>query len=427
MPVERMSHHSRRAGLAILTAVLAGSGCSPAPPPDDAHAAPSTGASRPAARAAGRVLYYRHPMNPSVTSPVPAKDEMGMDYVPVYQNERSAEGVIQLPASVVQKLAVRSAPVAFGPLPSQIRAPGIVQFDARSVTEAYVVTTGLVENLSVHSVGEGIRAGQLLFELYSPALAIVDAQYLQAVISGTPSSTNPYVNGLRTFGLTDDLIADLREKRRPVGRIPLRAGRAGVVTALNFRNGAIVPQGASVLQWTALDPVWVIIDVPASQATAVKAGGVAEVAAAGLPGRKFSARIDYVYPNVDAITRSVQARLVLQNRDGALRPNMPVSAILYGDQSEAVLHVPREAVIRDGHADRVILALGDGRFAPRDVTLGRESGDRIVVREGLTAADRVVTAGAFLLDSESNIRSGLARMTDEGRDGAAAAPAGRSP
>jgi Cu(I)/Ag(I) efflux system membrane fusion protein len=397
----------------MIAAALVNSGCSPKHPPNDAAATSPAGAPRSAGRPAPRVLYYRHPMKASVTSLVPAKDEMGMDYVPVYADEGPAEGIVQLPAAVVQKLGVRSAPAVFGPLPGEIRAPGVVQLDARSVTEAYVVTTAQVQKLSVRSVGEPIRAGQLLFELYSPALAIVDTQYLQAVNSQTPGSANPYVNGLRTFGLTDDLIADLRENRRPAGRIPVRAARAGVVTALNFRDGAIVAQGVSVLQWAVLDPVWVMVGVPASLAGEITTGALAEITAPGLPGEKFAGRIDYIYPNVDPITRAVQVRVVLPNRSGALRPNMPVSTTLQGGESAAVLHVPIEAVIRDGRADRVVLSLGNGRFAPRAVTLGREAGDRIVVREGLTASDRVVTSGVFLIDSESNIRSGLARLTEQ--------------
>ena len=345
-----------------------------------------------------------------------------MDYVPVYEDAPSSTGVVQLSPSMLQRIGVRSAPVVVGALPGEIRAPGVVQFDARSVTETYVVTTGQVEKLSVHSVGESIRAGQLLFELYSPALATADHQYLQALNPQTPAGENPYANGLRTFGLTDDLIADLREKRRPVGRIPYRAATAGVVTALNARSGAVVSQGASVLQWAAVDPVWVIVDVPASQAGELEVRGPADVSVGGLGGRTFSARVDYLYPDVDPLTRAVRVRLVLPNRDGALKPNMTVSATLHGRASDAVASVPREAVIRDGRMDRVILALGGGRFAPRVVKLGRESGDRIVVLEGLQAGDQVVTSGVFLIDSESNIRSSLGRMTDgEGRDAATAA------
>jgi membrane fusion protein, copper/silver efflux system len=360
-----------------------------------------------------RPLYYRHPMNPSVTSPVPAKDEMGMDYVPVYDEAGVPGQVVQLSAAALQRLAVRTAPVVVSALTSEIRAPGIVQYDGQSVTEAYVITTGQVQKLSVRSVGEVVRAGQVLFELYSPSLATVDAQYLQALESQGPGTENPWVNGLRTFGLTDDLIADLREKRRSVGRIPARAKAAAVVTALNVRDGAIVPQGTSVLQLAGTDPLWVLADVPASQASDLRPQGTGEVTTDALPSRTFQGRVDYIYADVDPLTRATRVRLVVRNRDGALKPNMPVSVTLHGQDAGAVLHVPREAVIRDGRSDRVILALGAGRFMPREVKLGRESGDQVVVLEGLAANDQVVTSGMFLIDSESNIRSSLGRIADK--------------
>jgi membrane fusion protein, copper/silver efflux system len=402
---------ARYAGaIAALSALLITGGCSRAGNPSGQRA--NDNASTPG-QAAHRVLYYRHPMNPAVTSP--AKDEMGMEYLPVYADESSSVQVVQLSAATLQKLAVRSAPVTVGALPNEIRAPGVVQFDGRSVTEAYVVTAGQVQNLSIRSVGESVQAGQLLFELYSPALATVDSQYLQALNPQTPAAENPYSNGLRTFGLTDDLIADLRDKRRSVGRIPTRTRNAGVVTALNVRNGAIVAQGASVLQWAATDPVWVLADVPVSQAADVKLQAASEVTTPALPSRTFQGRVDYIYPDVDPLTRALRVRVVLANRDGALKPNMAVSVTLRGHDSAAVLHVPREAVIRDGRSERVILALGEGRFMPREVRLGRESGDQVEVLDGLTATDHVVTSGLFLIDSESSIRSSLGRMADPDR------------
>jgi Cu(I)/Ag(I) efflux system membrane fusion protein len=386
------------------------SACAPPSVPTEAPDPQSLATARATDPLENRPLYYRHPMNPSITSPTPAKDEMGMDFTPVYDTSQTVAGEVRLTDSFVQKLGVRIMPVAVGTLSGAVRAPGVIQFDSGSVTEAYVIVTGRVEKLSVGSVGEAIRSGQLLFEVYSPALETVDVQYLQSLDASTPNSQNPYVNGLRAFGLTDDLIADLREKRRPVGRLPVRARRSGVVTALNFRSGAIVSPGDSVLQWAATDPVWAIVQVPASQAPYVKKGQSAEVTSPALNGGPLSASVSYVYPDADPRTGAVPVRLVLPNRDGELKPNTLVSALIHGSESGEVIHVPREAVIRDGRVDRVILALGDGRFVPREVELGRESGDRLVVLKGLGATDQVVTSGVFLIDAESSIRSSLARM-----------------
>jgi Cu(I)/Ag(I) efflux system membrane fusion protein len=370
------------------------------------------GDQRAAVDAQPKPLYYRHPMNPAVTSPVPARDEMGMEYVPVYDEAAQAPGELHLSAALIQKLGVRTAPVSVGPLNLEVRAPGIVRYDERSLAEAYAPTGGRVEKLSVRAVGERVSSGQLLFEIYSSPLASADAQYLAAVNPARSDSENPFVGALRALGLTDQLIADLREGHRAVGRIPVRAGSAGVITALNCRTGAVIGAGAPVLRWASVDPIWVIADVPASQASVVKAGATARIRAGGPAGTERTGHVDYIYPEVDAATRSTQVRVVLSNADGLLRPNMFVSTVLYSADGAAVLHVPREAVIRDGDSARVIVALGEGRFAPRRVELGPESGEQTVVRSGLEASDHVVTSGIFLLDSESALRAGLARMND---------------
>jgi membrane fusion protein, copper/silver efflux system len=383
-------------------------GCTRGSPAGESQQSASAGEQ--AAAGSPTPLYYRHPMHPEITSPTPAKDEMGMDYVPVYATG-AASGEVRLSAAVEQKLGVRTAPVMVGPLPLDLRAPGSIRYDERTVAETYVPLAGRIEKLSVHSVGETVRLGQLLFELYSPALATVDEQYLRAASPGA-TVDNPYFAGLRALGLTDDLIADLREHRRSAGRIPFRASGLGALTGLNVREGAFIAQGASALQWAKMDPVWAVVDVPASLADALRTGTSASVTVAALPGQTFSGPIDYVYPVVDAQTRAVQARVVLANHSGVLKPNMMVSVAIEGPATGPVLHVPREAVIRDGRSDRVVVALGNGRFVSRQVRLGRENGERVVVLEGLSATDQVVTSGLFLIDSEANIRSGLARMSE---------------
>jgi Cu(I)/Ag(I) efflux system membrane fusion protein len=342
--------------------------------------------------------------------------------VPVYATP-AASGEVRLSAAVEQKLGVRTAPVMVGPLPLELRVPGSIRYDERTLAEAYVPLAGRIEKLSVRSVGETVRPGQVLFELYSPALATVDEQYQKAA---SPGVDNPYFAGLRALGLTDDLIADLREHRRTAGRIPFRASGLGVLTGLNVREGAFIAQGASALQWAKVDPVWAVVDVPASLADALRAGTTARVSVAALPGQTFSGPVDYVYPSVDAQTRAVQARIVLANHAGVLKPNMMASVAISGPAGDAVIHVPREAVIRDGRSERVVVALGNGRFASRQVKLGRESGERVVVVEGLAATDQVVTSGLFLIDSEANVRSSLARMSegDSSADPKAATTAG---
>jgi Cu(I)/Ag(I) efflux system membrane fusion protein len=164
------------------------------------------------------------------------------------------------------------------------------------------------------------------------------------------------------------------------------------------------------LRLATLDPAWITAEVPESAVGEVVVGGAAEVAASAFPGRSFTGRVDYIYPELEQTTRTLRVRLVVPNKDGALIPNMYVSAKLAGAQSEAIVHVPRDAVIRDGDTARVLLARGDNRFTPKNVRIGREVGDEIVILEGLSKGDRVVTSAVFLIDSEATLKASLARI-----------------
>jgi Cu(I)/Ag(I) efflux system membrane fusion protein len=206
------------------------------------------------------------------------------------------------------------------------------------------------------------------------------------------------------------MIEDLRAKRRAPGRIPFRAAADGFVTELGVREGALVKQGDRLLQVASIDPVWIDLAIPESTAAIVAVGADVTITTAALPGRRFAGRVDLVSPPLDEPTRSVAARVVIANADAALKPNMLVSARIMVAAPDPVVHVPSEAVIRGSAADRVVVALGDGRFSTRAVVLGRASGDRVAIAEGLREGEQVVTSGVFLIDSETNLESGLGRL-----------------
>lgn len=322
------------------------------------------------------------------------------------------QGEVELASAVQQRLGVRTATAEHGLLASEIAAVGSVAYDASTIRDFYAPTSGWVENLRVYSTGEAVRAGELLLELYSPSLATVDEQYLSAVAAGIQPATNPYSGGLRSIGLTEDMIDDLRDKKRSPGRIPFRAAADGVVTELGVREGAVVKQGDRLLQSVAVTPVWVNLAIPESAAGDVAQGVQIALTAPAFPGRVFAGRVDLVYPRLDERTRTLGVRVTVLNEDGALKANMFVSATLQRADSEPVVLVPSEAVIRGGHGDRVIVALGDGRFARRDVVLGRASDDHVAVLSGLAGGEQIVISSVFLLDAETNLRSGLRRLED---------------
>lgn len=317
---------------------------------------------------------------------------------------------VVLSSAVIQRLGVRTSTVERSALPAEVRAPGTVRYDESSLVDVTAPIAGWIETASVRAQGERVRRGDLLFELYSPSLVTTDAQYLRSLETGADPADNPFARGLLASGLSEDMVAALRDKRRRVGRIPFRAARDSVVNELHFRQGAFVGQGAVVIQLVSADPVWVVAEVPEPAAADVATDTPVTVTANAYPGWKFDGTIAHVYPQVSPSARSVQARIVVPAADPALLAGMYVSVLLRGAAGAPVLHVPASAVIRGQDADRVVMALGDGRFAPRSVKVGRLAGDRIAVLEGLGEGDAVVTQATFLIDAEANVRASLSRM-----------------
>jgi Cu(I)/Ag(I) efflux system membrane fusion protein len=197
--------------------------------------------------------------------------------------------------------------------------------------------------------------------------------------------------------------------------VPFYAPIGGVVTDLAVREGAMVSPDMMVITITELGSLWVIAEVPESQAAWVRAGTAAEIRLPSLPGETLAGRVEYVYPELNMETRTLRARIVLDDAGPGLRPNMLANVTLVGEAGEPAVMIPRSALIRSGTEDRVVVALGEGRFAPRRVTVGPESGDRVVIREGLAEGEQVVVTGQFLLDSEANLRAGMERLGEASR------------
>lgn len=377
-------------------------------------------ATAPAPAAAARTpLYYRNPMAPNRRSPVPAKDEMGMDYVPVYAEDVGGE--VRISAAVTNNLGVRTEPVVRGSLPRSSNVVGFVQFDERKVQQVRPRAEGWVEGLSVRALGETVQAGQLLFTLYSPMLVSVQQEYLDALKIGNRELIDASRDRLRAVGLDAGTASRLAKSGRAAGRVPFYAPISGVITELEAREGAMLSPDMAALTITELGSLWVVAEVPESQSAWVRQGTQAEVRFPSQPGAAIRGRVEYVYPELNMETRTVRARIVLDSPPQDVRPNMLATVSLTAADGEAVLHVPRSALIRNGTRDRVVISLGDGRFRSRNVVAGAEVGDRIAIREGLQEGERVVVAAQFLLDSEANLGTGLDRLDDGSSAPAAAA------
>lgn len=357
------------------------------------------------------ILFYRNPMNPAITSPVPAKDSMGMDYIPVYAGAADAQGAeVRIDPALVQNLGVRTEAVTRGRLWRRVDAAGTVAYDEQRVVHIHMRSEGWIEQLNVHFVGERVAAGDALFEIYSPALVNAQEEFLQSIRVGQPNLIAASRERLKLLGVDAQQVRELERSRKAQPRILVRASQDGVVTQLNARHGMFVTPDMEVMTLADLSSVWLLADVPERQSAWIRAGQSAEVRLPARPGEVFEGEVDYVYPNLDARTRTLRARLRFDNPGETFRPDMYANVRIFAGPKDDVLSIPRQALIRTGRAERVIVALGEGRFRAAEVVAGMESGDWIEIRAGLNEGDRVVVSGQFLIDSEASIQASALRM-----------------
>lgn len=357
-----------------------------------------------------RILYWQAPMDPSYRRDAPGKSPMGMDLVPVYADESGTEGEVSIDPQVLANLGVRTAAAEKGPLSRRIETVGYVTYDEDTLHHMHTRVEGWVETLAVRAEGDPVTAGQLLFELYSPTLVSAEEEYVTAVRSGNAGLREASRKRLLSLGVGTDRIQRLAKTLTAEERVQFFAERDGVVAQLGVREGIYVTPATNIMSVADLQHVWVIADVFERQAAWVEPGQAAEVVLDYWPGDRWIGTVDYVYPELDPKTRTLRVRLRFDNQDFRLRPNMFASVTILGTATPPVVHVPREALIRGGRVDRVVVALEDNRFRVQPVRVGLESGGQVGIRSGLSAGDRVVVSGQFLIDSEANLDTALGRL-----------------
>ena len=357
------------------------------------------------------ILYWVAPMDPNYRRDKPGKSPMGMDLVPVYADPGSgARDVVSIDPVVVQNLGVRTARVERGKLWRLIETVGYVSFDERKLSHVHLRTSGWIEKLYFKSDGERVRKGDVLFELYSRELVNAQEEYVQALGGSNEFLQRAARARLAALGMSAEQIREIAASRRAVQRVRVLARQDGIVHALNAREGMYVEPKMEIMTLADLSSIWLLVDVFERQAEWVAVGQPAEVRLAYLPGREWQGEVEFVYPTIDPKTRTLRARLRFDNPDEVLKPDMYADVRIYAGPKPDVLSIPREALIRTGHAERVIVALGDGRFSARAVVSGLESGDWVEIVSGLAADDRVVVSGQFLIDSEASLRASFGRM-----------------
>jgi membrane fusion protein, copper/silver efflux system len=369
-----------------------------------------------------KVLYWHDPMYPQQKFDKPGRSPfMNMDLVPVYADEKSGDSGVAVSSNVRQSLGMRTAVARTIDLQQSVAAVGYVQADERRMARAEVRVQGWVERLHVRSVNEPVRAGQVLAEIYSPELYGAQEEYLLARRMAKENPADEPLAGaarrrLESLGLSAAQIARIESSGTASRRVPILAPISGVVSELGVREGAMVQAGTPAFTLIDLSSVWLTIEAPEAQASMLREGQEVEARVQTLHGKTFSGRIDYIYPEVNAQTRTVKARATLANAGLALKPGMFVQASL-GTLARKALTVPAEAVIHTGTRS-IVIVMEEERFRPVTVKTGAESVGEIEILSGLKEGERVVASGQFLIDSEASLRGILARLESGAPQGA---------
>ena len=370
--------------------------------------------------ASPRILYWWDPMMPDYRSDKPGKSPMGMDLVPVYEGQSSAaddKAVVRVAASVAQSLGIRTAPVLRASISPKIETYGTIALDATRSVHLHVRRSGWVEKLYVRALGEHVERGQLLMEVFSPELIVSAYELAREVQRGTPDMAAIARRKLHAMGVSDEQIDEIQRTGTVPETIKVFAPRTGLIASIAIAEGMYVPPEMTMMSITDHSSIWVMSEVFESQLGQVHPGMNAEIRVTGYPGRSWMGKVNYIYPDLQADTRTARLRISVDNSDLALRENMYASVKLETSRHDNVLTIPEEALIRTARGDRVVLALGDGRFKPVGVIAGVTVGDTLEILDGLKEGDRVVTSAQFLIDSESSLTAGLDRM--QGPDGPA--------
>lgn len=362
------------------------------------------------ASAEKKVLYWVAPMDPNFKRDKPGKSPMGMDLVPVYENSAADGDSVMISAAVENNLGVRTEKAKVRPLWRRIEATGYVGFDETRISHINTRVPGWIVSLRVDAEGERVSRGDLLFEFYSPELVNAQKEYLQALQRGGSRLLSGADEKLRALGLIPSEIKALAKRGTASERIKIIAPQDGVVTSLSVREGMYIQPNSPIMSLADLSSVWLQAEVFESQADWVAAGQAAEARLDYMPGTEFSGQVEYVYPVLDPATRTLKVRLRFDNPSERLKPNMYARVSIYGRLKPNALSIPREALIPAPGRDRVVVAMGEGKFHVHEVMTGLESGDFVEILAGISEGDEVVTSAQFLIDSEASITGSIKRL-----------------
>lgn len=398
--------------MAILAALALGYGLGRTMLPTGTASMAQKTATKPSDMTKGKILYYRNAMGLPDTSPVPKKDSMGMDYIPVYESDAAAQpGTVSISPERLQKLGVRTERVEKRSLAHPVRAVGTVQIDETRQTVIAPRFEGWISKLRVDATGRQVKKGEPLFDLYSPQLVQIEAEYLAFAGTGAGEGKNGSLERLRRLAVPEEEIARLQRDKTVNNAITLRAPADGTVLEKQAVLGMKFSSGDTVYRLADLSNVWVMADIYEQDLARVAVGQRAKISIDAFPGKMLTGTVGFIYPTINKETRTAKVRINMRNPAGELRTDMYANVEIAVMAGHGVLSVPASAILNSGKTQVILVERGEGRFQPRPVKTGAQGDGYVEILQGVAAGDKVVTSANFLIDAESNLRAALQSFT----------------
>ena len=378
-------------------------------------------------------LFYRNPMNPEITSPVATQDSMGMDYIPVYADNNSDSapaGTVRIDPETVQSIGVRTALAEQRSMSRSIQTIGRVDYDEKKLIELHPKTDGWIEELYIDTTGAPVKKNTMLLSFYSPQLVSTQQEYVLAlknfetlkeskfddVRSGAEDLVETTVERLRLLDVPEHQIANLTKTREVKKNLHIHSPANGIVTSIGARQGQYVTPQTKLYMIADLSKVWVYVDVYEDEIPWITIGDKATIKVKALPGQCFEGVLSYIYPYADSQTRTIKVRMVFDNPDLLLKPDMFANVMIEASELPDLTVVPSEAIIRSGTREQIFVQRAPGKFEPRNVTLGVTNEGWTEIKSGIEPGENVVISAQFLIDSESKLREAASKMQEADND-----------
>lgn len=373
-------------------------------------------AKTPQAQSDRKVLYWYDPMRPEQRFDKPGKSPfMDMELVPKYADKSGSadaggKPVVSISAENIQKMGVRTEKVVKSEFGGSVRATGIVMENERTRHDLFSQVEGRVEDLKYSAEGDRVKKGEVFYTLVSPELTALQNDYIAALSGGLKEMASAARKRMKLLGVDELTLDTLTKTRKPFDNVPFHIPADGVLAKLVIKNGYYLKAGDEVARIQDLSTVWIEAAVPEQDLALIKEKQNAKVRFSGNP-QGYEAMVDYIYPTINADARTGKVRLIVENKDGNLKPAGYVTVEFATATTAERVTVPSEAILRSSTGNHVIVALGDGKFQSRDVQTGAASADKIEILSGLKEGEDIVISAQFLIDSESSLRESLQKLS----------------